>query len=246
MASAQKSIEAGYTAVKIVILPRTRPLDSLDKVKRTARLMQALREGLGDDIDILLDGHGRATPDMAITYGKALEPYHPFWFEELCPPENVKSLVKVAQNLAIPVASGERVVTRFGFLPILEQGACAVIQPDDCHTGGITEIRKIAAVADAYNVAFAPHNPMGPIATAVNVHLAMATPNFLIQESLRADVPWRDEVVRNPIKIEAGYARPVAAAAIGVVVDEEEAKKDPYQQETILRSFHEDGSVADW
>ena len=243
---AQGSIEAGYSAIKVMIVPSTRALDSVEKIKRVETLMKALREGLGDGIDIMLDLHARTTPDMAIMYGKALEPYRPFWMEEPCPPENVDGLVKVARAVRIPIASGERIVTRFGFRPLLERGACAVIQPDVCHTGGITEIRKIASMADTYDVAVAPHNPMGPIATAVNVHVAMATPNFLIQESFRTDVPWRDEVVTNPIAIEDGYTRPTDAPGIGVEVSEEEAKKHPYQRDNIIRAFHEDGSIANW
>ncbi len=245
---AQRALDhRGFTAIKVLIAHgSTAPLDSLTKLRHVESLMGALREGLGEGVDIMLDFHGRCSPDMGIQYGRMLEPFHPFWFEEPCPPDNIAGLAKVSRSVRIPVASGERLVTRHGFRPLLEQGACAVIQPDVCHTGGITEIRKIASMADTYNVAIAPHNPMGPLATAVNLHVAMATPNFLIQEAFFADVPWRDDVVTGCVEIEDGYALPLEAPGIGIEIDEHEARKHPYKPDRILRLFHADGAVADW
>ena len=243
---AQKALDDGFKAVKVLMTPSMRGLEGLPKIKYTAEIMEGLRTGLGDDIDIMVEFHGRCTPDTAIQCGKALEPYHPYWFEEPCSPDNISGLLKVARAVNIPIASGERIVLRHNYRPILEQNVLAVIQPDVCHTGGITELRKIASMADAYSVPVAPHNPMGPIATAVNCHVALSTPNFLTLEVFHSDVPWRNEVVHNPMAFKDGYMTVTDEPGIGIEVDEEEIKKHPYEGGNALRFFHEDGSVADW
>jgi galactonate dehydratase len=118
------------------------------------------------------------------------------------------------------------------------------LQPDLCHCGGLWEAKKIAAMAETYYASVAPHNPLGPIATAANVHFGLCTPNFLIQEAIRSDVPWRNDVVTNPIEVKNGFVYP--NDRLGIEVNEQEAKKHPFQQEEILRYFHPDGAVADW
>jgi galactonate dehydratase len=207
--------------------------------------MAALRDAVGYDVDLMVDLSGRTTPAMAIQYASILEPFQPLFFEEPCQPENVDALVEVARAIRIPVATGERLVTRYGFRELFEKRACAVAQPDVCHCGGVTELRKIAAMADTYYISMAPHNPLGPVATAVNMQLALSTPNFLIQEIMRADVPYRDEVVDAPLQIVDGYAHPSDRPGIGVEVDETAAARYPYQPEVLQRDFHPDGSVAD-
>jgi galactonate dehydratase len=243
---ARISVEAGYSAIKVLVVPRTQPLEGRAVLRHTASLMEAIRLAAGDDIDIMVDFHGRTTPDMAIQYAKVLEPYRPFFIEEPCLPENVLGMVKVAQMTDIPIATGERLSTRFQFRELLEKGACAVIQPDLCHCGGLWEARKIASMAETYYVGVAPHNPLGPIATAASIQFAACTPNFLIQESLRSDVPWRNEVVNDPILVQDGYVVPSERPGLGVDVNEKEAAKYPFQQEDLARYWHEDGSVADW
>ena len=242
---ARESVGAGYTAVKVLAVPRTRPVDGPVIIDRARRTMAAIREAVGDGIDIMVDFHGRTTPAMGIAVADALAQYRPLFIEEPALPENVDGLAQVARAVKVPVASGERLVTRFQFRELLEKAACAVIQPDLCHCGGLWEARKIAAMAEAYYVAVAPHNPLGPIATAACVHLALATPNFLIQEAIRADVPWRDDVVTPP-RIVDGHALPYDGPGWGIEVNEAEAARHPFEQEEILRYWHEDGSVADW
>lgn len=243
---ALRSIEEGFTAFKVLVVPRTMPLDGHKAINSAVQLMEALRKTCGDDIDIMIDLHGRTTPEMGIQYAKALEPYRPFFFEEPCPPEFADGMAKVARSTSIPIATGERLVTRFQFRELLEKQAVAVIQPDICHCGGLWEARKIAAMAETYYVSVAPHNPLGPIATAANIQFAACTPNWLIQESFRSDVPWRDEVVINPLQIVEGHIIPSDRPGLGVEVNEKEAAKYPFQQEILMRYWHEDGSVADW
>jgi galactonate dehydratase len=239
-------VEAGFSAVKALVVPMSQPLESYQMVHHAEQAMAAIREAVGDEVDILVDLHGRTTPAMAIEYAQALAPYRPFWFEEPCPSENVDAMAQVAKAISIPVATGERLVTRFPFRELLEKGACAVVQPDLCHCGGLWEARKIAAMAEAYYVAIAPHNPLGPIASAVNAHFGFAVPNFLIMEAVRADVPWRDEVVINPVKPVNGQLGLPSGPGLGIDVNEEAAEKHPFQQEVLMQTYHDDGSVADW
>jgi galactonate dehydratase len=242
---ARESVAAGYTAVKVLAVPRTLPVDGPVPIKRSAATMAAIRDSVGDAVDVMVDFHGRTTPAMGIAYADALAPYRPLFIEEPALPENIDAIAQVARATKIPVATGERLVTRFQFRELLEKQACAVIQPDLCHCGGIWEARKIAAMAEAYYVSVAPHNPLGPIATAACIHFALATPNFLIQEAIRSDVPWRDAVVTPP-RIAGGHAFPYEGPGLGIEVNEAEAARHPFAQEEILRYWHPDGSVADW
>lgn len=243
---ARRSVADGFDALKILAVPPSRMLEGQAAVRLAAERIAAVREAVGPDVDIMVDLHGRTTAAMAIQYGHAMAPSAPWFMEEPVPPENVEALAEVARALPIPIASGERLCTRHEFRPLLEQRACAVIQPDVCHCGGLTELRKIAAMADAYYVSVAPHNPLGPIATMANLQFAFATPNFLIQEVMRGDVPWRDEVVDSPVEIRDGRVLPPTRPGLGIEVDERAAAKHPYKPERELRVFHPDGAVGDW
>jgi len=245
---AQKVIGDGYTAVKVVFVPYSEPLEGIGKVKRFAALMGKLREAIGDTVDVMIDFHGRAYPAMAIQYILAVEEFSPYFCEEPVPPENVEALLEVRKSVRVPIATGERLVGRHQFRPVFEQRACHVIQPDLCHCGGIMEAKKIAAMAETYQMGVAPHNPLGPVANAVALHFALSTPNFLIQEDMLRDVPWRWDVVRSSLKTENGYWLPTQAPGLGIEVDEEQARKHPFQQEvmhsTTIRA--QDGAVLDW
>ena len=244
---ARESVAAGYSAIKALVVPVSEPLDGLAPIRRAEACMAAIREAVGDGVDIMVDLHGRTTPAMAIQYGQVLAPYRLFFFEEPCPPENPKALAEVARGLpGVPIATGERLVTRFQFRELFEQGACAVVQPDLCHCGGLWEARKIAAMAETYYVSVAPHNPLGPIATAAAIQFGFATPNFLIQEAIRSDVPWRDEVVTTPIPVVDGHVSLPEGPGLGIEVDEVAAARHPFAQEVLMQPYHRDGAVADW
>lgn len=244
---ARESVAAGYTAIKVLVVPMTEPLDRHAPLRQAERCMAAIRDAVGDDVDVMVDLHGRTTPAMAIQYGRALAPYRPWFFEEPCPAENVDGMVEVARALpGIPIATGERLVTRFAFRELLERRACAVVQPDLCHCGGLWEARKIAAMAEASYVSIAPHNPLGPVATMANVHFGFATPNFLIQEAIRSDVPWRAAVVSAPVEAVGGRVGLPTLPGLGIEVDEREAARHPFEQEVLMQTYHRDRSVADW
>jgi galactonate dehydratase len=245
---AQKVIGDGYTAVKVVFVPYSEPLEGIGKVKRFATLMGKLREAIGDTVDVMIDFHGRTYPAIAIQYILAVQEFFPYFCEEPVPPENVEALLEVRKSVRVPIATGERLVGRHQFRPVFELRACHVIQPDLCHCGGIMEAKKIAAMAETYQMGVAPHNPLGPVANAVALHFALSTPNFLIQEDMLRDVPWRWDVVRSSLQTENGYWLPTQAPGLGIEVDEEQARKHPFQQEvmhsTTIRA--KDGAVLDW
>jgi galactonate dehydratase len=244
--AARKSVEDGFDALKILAVPPSRPLEGAAAIRAAVALLEAVREAVGDDVDVMVDLHGRTTPAAAIQFGRALEPLRPWFLEEPVQPGDVGALVEVARALPIPIATGERLVTRWEFRELLERRACAVVQPDVCHCGGVAELRRIAAHAETCYVSVAPHNPLGPVATAVNVHLALAMPNFLIQEVMRADVPWRNDVVDGTLEIVDGHVLPPTRPGIGVAVDEAAAAAHPYRPEPPVRVFRPDGAVGDW
>lgn len=243
---AAESRRDGFSAVKILAVGRTAPLEGLQALKQAEALMAAARKGAGDDMDIMVDLHGRTTSAMAIQYARVLEPYRPFFLEEPCQPEDHRGIARVARSTHIPIAAGERLVHRHEFLPLLEADAIAIAQPDVCHAGGLTEVRRIAALCDTFGVSMAPHNPLGPVATMVNIHLGFATSNFLIQEVMRSDVPWRDEVVTGGARIQGGYVLPPDRPGVGVEINEAAAQRHPFDDHGPVRWYHEDGSVADW
>jgi galactonate dehydratase len=238
----------GYTAVKVVCVPYSEPLMSVSYVKKFAQAIEKLRLAVGDAVDIMIDFHGRTYPAMAIAYIKAVSEFHPFFCEEPVPPENVAALREVRRAVQVPIATGERLVTRYQFRELLEQQACHIIQPDLCHCGGLLEGKKIAAMAEAYYMGVAPHNPLGPVANAAALHFALSTPNFLIQEDMLSDVPWRWDVVRHSLQNREGYWLKTEEPGLGVEVNEEEAAKHPFRQEEMLPTSIRagDGAILDW
>lgn len=243
--AARKSVADGFTALKILAVPMGGSLPGLSQLRNAARVMAAVRESVGDDVDVMVDLHGRTTAAGAIEYGRALEDFHPWFFEEPCQPGNAVEMAALARRLNVPVATGERLISMHEFRDHLNAGACAVLQPDVCHVGGPTA-RKIAAMAESHHVVLAPHNPLGSIATVVNQHVGFSTPNFLVQEVMRSDVPWREDVVRGCLPIVDGYVTLPTEAGWGIEVDEPQARKHPYEPEPSLDLEQADGALADW
>ncbi len=241
-------VARGYTALKVVFVPYSEPLMGRQYVRQFAQMFEQLRIAVGDTIDIMIDFHGRTTPAMAIQYIHAIEEFSPYFCEEPVPPENVPALRQVREAVRVPIATGERLVSRFQFRELFEQQACHVIQPDLCHCGGLAEAKKIAAAAETYYMGVAPHNPLGPIANAAALHFALSTPNFLIQEDMLTDVPWRWDVVQHGLTMENGYWTRTEAPGLGIEVNEAEAAKHPFQQETFATSVARaaDGAILDW
>ncbi|MEX2264266.1 MAG: galactonate dehydratase [Bryobacteraceae bacterium] len=242
----QYSIDRGFTAVKAMPIPVAELIESPDVLKKSARCVEAMRKAAGDHIDIMIDLHARTTSAAAIQFGRMLVDYNLYWYEEPCWPENVDALVEVARQVPIPIATGERLVGRWEFRELLEKRACSIVQPDVSHCGGISEARRIAAMAETYLIPVSCHNPQGPVSTAASIQVAFATPNYLIQEVVREDVAWRSDVVQEPIAMAGGQVTAPAKPGLGIDINEKEAAKHPFQQEVTMDFFHRDRSVADW
>lgn len=241
-------VSRGYNAVKVLITPPTESLNSIAAYRYAERMMGALRDAVGESVDIMVDCHGRHSLANALEFCRVLAPYRPYFVEEPVPPENVDVMAEVRRMSPVPIATGERRVTRYEFREIFEKQACHVIQPDLCHCGGLWEAKKIAAMAEVYGMGVAPHNPLGPIANAVALHFDLSTPNFLIQEDMLTDVPWRWDVVQHSLRSEGGYWMPADVPGLGIDVDESAAAKHPFQQEVIhaMSVRAHDGAVLDW
>lgn len=240
-------VAKGYTAIKVLITPPTEVLNGIAAYRYAERMMTAMRASLGESVDIMIDCHGRHALGNAVEFCRVLAPYRPLFIEEPVPPENVDVMAEVRKLSPVPIATGERLVTRFQFRPLFEKQACHVIQPDLCHCGGLAEAKKIAAMAEVYYMGVAPHNPLGPVANAAALHFALSTPNFLIQEDMLADVPWRWDVVESSLKTENGYWLPSDEPGLGVKVNERAAAEHPFEQEKLQSIVYaRDGSVLDW
>lgn len=244
--AASNSVKDGFTALKILAVPSGTGLPGHDDLDLAASRMRAVREAVGDRVDIMVDLHGRTSVAGAIAYAEALAPYRPWFIEEPCQPGNPNAIAEVARHTSIPIATGERLISLQEFRDLLALDAVAVLQPDVCHVGGPTALRKIAAMAESHRVPLAPHNPLGPLATAVNQHVGFATPGVIIQEVMRADVPWRDDVVSQTFPIVDGFIEAPSGPGWGVTINEEAAAEHPYVPEPVLRTRATDGSVADW
>ena len=236
----------GFTALKIGPFaaaadswPWSRQVDSAEE------RLAAVRDAVGPDIDIGVDPHAKIfEPVRALEMAERLKPHRPMFFEEPVRPENFEALAKLTAKSPIPIATGEAVFTKFQFRDLLATGAADIIQPDVAATGGLTEMKKIAAMAEAHYVSVAPHNPLGPLATTTNVHFAATAPNFLILEYHADDVGLRAEILHEPLKLEDGYVVLPDAPGLGVELNEEVFEKYPYRPWRRGRPTKSDGMLA--
>lgn len=236
----------GYTALKLGPLPpgyQTMPWNAA--VREAEARVEAVRMAVGDDIDIGLDPHARIfEPARALELCQALKPYHPFFIEEPLRPENYEALAKLSQHTDVPLATGEMLYTRYEFRDLISLQAVDIIQPDICLTGGLWEMKKIAAMAEASYISVAPHNPCGPVATAVNVHFAASTQNFLVLEYHPDDESPRRDLVDEPMKLVDGYLELPERPGLGLDLNEEALGRYPFRSWHRPFPFREDGSLA--
>ncbi len=225
-------VEQGFTAVKFdpvmpmsAFDPRQLSLESLDNAVLVTR---NIREAVGGKCDLLIGTHGQMTTSSAIRLAKRLEPFDPLWLEEPVPPENKKEMGRVAHATSIPIASGERLATKYEFAELLDRQAAAILQPALGRVGGILEAKKVAGMAEAHYAQLAPHLYCGPIEAAANIQIGTCSPNFLIQESIETFGGFHAELLKEPIQWEDGYIIPPDKPGLGVELDEEVAAKHPY------------------
>ncbi|GAA3731046.1 galactonate dehydratase [Plantactinospora mayteni] len=248
-----EQVAAGLTAVKMNASGRMSPVGSVAELDGVVRRVAAAREVLGEHRDVAVDFHGRFTLANARRVAPLLEPFRPFFLEEPVVPENSHLLGEFVRSTSTPVSTGERLYSRQEFLPALQAGI-AVAQPDLSHAGGITEVRKIAALAEVYDVQLAPHCPLGPIALAACLQVGFATPNYLIQEQsigihYNADAEVLDYVVdRTPFGFADGHIARLTGPGLGVQIDENAVRRADQRghrwRGPVWR--HPDGSFAEW
>jgi len=212
-------------------------------IDRAAEHFASLREAAGPEADIAVDFHGAISPQTAKLLIKALEPYQPMFIEEPCQCQNVDVMADIARSTYLPIATGERVFTKWGFREILEKQAASVLQPDLCHAGGIHEVHIIAGMAEAYYAAIAPHNPLGPISLAACIQLDATIPNFVAQEHTTLGEGY----LKNPFVCEDGFVELPTGPGLGIELDED-ALEDKIDHDWRNReSYHpDDNSVVDW
>jgi galactonate dehydratase len=241
--NAAAAVEQGFNALKTGIPGPLKYVDTLARIQEVERHFAAMRETVGPEVDIAIDFHGKSSPAMSIQLAKALEPYHPMFIEEPVLPGNVDELVRVARSTSVPIATGERLFTKWGFREVIEKQAAAVLQPDLSHAGGISEVKKIAAMAECYYSSIAPHCPLGPIALAACLQLDAAIPNFLAQEF----VTLGEGYLKKPFPIEDGHIPLPTKPGLGIELDEEALADKIYDGSwDHTPSLHDDGSVADF
>lgn len=246
---AHEVLERGYQAMKIVIIPYTHYTTSNRAIDEVARMMQDLRAAVGEEVELMVDFHGRcASAGAALHYIDALSAGRPLFVEEPLPPQDVAGLKAIAGRTHVPLAAGERLVDRWEFEPIFAARAIDIAQPDLCHVGGFTEARKIAAMAELAGIGIAPHNPLGPLAGVAALHFDIATPNFVIQEEMVGAVPWYADVLQGPIRMVDGHWQIPEAPGLGIEIDEAVAARHPFKQEIMAatEAVLPDGTVVDW
>lgn len=242
---ARALVAEGYRALKFGVGGAIEPVLDLRAVRGTVANARAIREAVGPDVALMFDAHAKLTPPLAMRLATELTPFDLLFFEEPIPPENVDALAAIAQASPVPIATGERLYTRWGFREVVEKQAAAVLQPDLGHAGGVLETKKIAALAETYYASVAPHNPRGPGVTMASLHVAACTPNFLIQEMVHDDVLRQDMLVE-PLDVVEGYVRLPTAPGLGLRFDESLAERYPYNPVDSPHPSTPDGAVADW
>ncbi|HKJ66527.1 MAG TPA: galactonate dehydratase [bacterium] len=241
----REGLQAGFHTFKTGV-PEQEPMDivaSKSEIDYAAEQFAILRETAGPENDIGIDFHGAISPQSARLLIKALEPYQPMFIEEPVQCQNVDVMADIARGTHLPIATGERIFTKWGFREILEKGAASILQPDLCHAGGITEVRLIAGMAESYYAAIAPHNPLGPISLAAGIQLAASIPNFLCQEQ----VSLGEGYLKEPFEVNEGYIPLPTKPGLGIELDEDQlADKIGHDWQNPQTYDPDDGSVVDW
>ncbi|HRN56514.1 MAG TPA: galactonate dehydratase [Agriterribacter sp.] len=254
VAGAKKRMEDGFLAVKMNACPEMEWIDTPAKIDEAVAVIASVREAIGYDRGLGIDFHGRVHKGMAKTFMRALDPLKPMFIEEPVLSENFEAFSTLASYTAAPVATGERLFSRWDFKRLFEQGAVDIIQPDVSHAGGITEVKKIAAMAEAYDVALAPHCPLGPVSFAAALHIDFSCINAFIQES-SIGIHYNEgtdllDYLLNPevFDIKDGYIKRFALPGLGVEINEEKVREMAETghdwENPVWRN--RDGSITEW
>jgi len=243
------SEKTGVNAVKVMLRGTSRAPFKYNEgqkfVDEVVERFKAYREKVGSGVDIGVEFHGAIQPPTASTLIHALEPYHPWFYEEVVQAMNVDVMAELAKKTTVPFATGERIFTKWGFREILEKKAAMILQPDVCYAGGITELKIIAGMAEAYYAPIAPHNPQGPCSLAASLQIAGSIPNFMIQE--RGDNEYADLLAKPLPPVKNGHRDLPTDPGLGITIDEDKLKAQVGEPRPYRTQFDpEDGSVIDW
>lgn len=243
-----KAKEEGWTGCKAdFITTQNDVIDPMRSVSEGIANLKAVRAAVGDDFRICIDLHGKTTPTMAVDFCRRAEEYRPFFVEEATQIEDLEELAHLRASTRIPLATGERLFTKYAFAPLCQRHLVDFVQPDVVHCGGILEMKKIATIAEAYRVELAPHNPQSEVSTLASLHVDFSTPNFAIQEITHRgnEQYWKDLFYGGGIDYKGGFAQPPDRPGLGVDMDEKVAAQRPYQPHTRQQLRFPDGGIAD-
>jgi len=226
-------VEQGFTAVKFDPAGPYSAFDprqpSLERMDISEKIVARVREAVGDRADILFGTHGQLTTSGAIRLARRLEKYDPLWFEEPTPPESETQMAQLSRQTTIPIATGERLCTKYEFAKVLQNGSASILQMALGRVGGLLEGKKIASMAEVYYAQIAPHMYCGPVSAMADIHLSTCTPNFLIQESIKTMGDFHAAVLKEPIVWDSGYLIPPTKPGLGIELDEEVIAQHPFR-----------------
>ena len=239
---AKIAVQRGVTAMKWDPFGKNYLEISNKDLDKALRCVDEVRKAVGNDVDLLIEGHGRFNIPTSVKIAKELEQFKPMLFEEPVPPDNLDALKEVKMRSNISISAGERLYTRWDYKRMFDLMAADYIQPDVSHAGGISELKKIAAEAECRYIAFAPHNPSGPVANAATLQLAACCQNFSILEIMYSDVDYRKDVTNEALEYEDGFIKIPDKLGLGIEIDEEACEAHPYQVHTLR---HYTGALTD-
>ena len=228
-AAAVKAKNMGITALKWDPFGKAYMYMENSDFRRSIEIVEAVRGAVGNDVDLLIEGHGRFDIATGIKIANALKPFDPYFFEEPTPPDCLDALAQVHKSSPVPIAAGERLYSLTQMRDFLERGCADFVQPDISHCGGISAVKKMAALCEAHYVALAPHNPSGPVANAATLHIAASTPGFRILEICLTDVSWRKELTNERVVFDKGNILFPTGVGLGLEINEENCLKYPFQ-----------------
>lgn len=239
---AKQAVAQGFEALKWDPFGSSYLQIDRKQLNEAIQCVGAVYDAVKDSADVIIEGHGRFDIPTAVRVGQALGEFDILWFEEPIPPQNLEGLAEVKRRVNVPISAGERLYNRWEFRSLFELKAADFIQPDVSHAGGIMELKKIAAMAEAYHIPICPHNPSGPIANAATLQLAACVPNFYLLETMSSDVPWRKSISTEEVKFENGEMFISDKPGLGIDINVEEIKKHPFEPKELR---HYKGTLTD-
>lgn len=239
---AKDAVKRGVTAMKWDPFGKNYLEISNKELNTALECVGEVRDAVGKDVDLLIEGHGRFNTATGVKIAKELEQFKPMWFEEPVPPDNLEALKEVKLKSPVAISAGERLYTRWDYKRMFDLSGADYIQPDVSHAGGISELVKIASEAECRYMGFAPHNPSGPVANAATLQIAAACPNFSILEIMYSDVEWRKDVTNEKLEYADGYIKIPDKPGLGIEICEEECEEHPYKSHTLR---HYTGALTD-